>query len=182
MIEFAQMEPPYHEMSPMRVLLKIQKSDPPKLDRPSKWSREFNDFVRLCLVKDPNQRPRTEELLKVRKHAGHTCDLLLNSFVSPLAPLHTRRHRPEADPGAPGRVQGGDRGGGDHRPAGGHRGENTYIPQFSSIRCIHVSVLPTTLFTSSLTQHLGPNLLLLRCFYSIFMSPTNGQKTFLAAG
>ena len=24
LIEFAQMEPPYHEMSPMRVLLKIQ--------------------------------------------------------------------------------------------------------------------------------------------------------------
>ena len=65
LIEFAQMEPPYHEMSPMRVLLKIQKSDPPKLDRPSKWSKEFNDFVRLCLVKDPNQRPRAEELLKV---------------------------------------------------------------------------------------------------------------------
>ena len=41
LIEFAQMEPPYHEMSPMRVLLKIQKSDPPALDRPSK----FKDFL-----------------------------------------------------------------------------------------------------------------------------------------
>jgi STE20-like kinase len=30
LIELAQMEPPYHEMTPMRVLLKIQKSDPPK--------------------------------------------------------------------------------------------------------------------------------------------------------
>lgn len=30
LIEFAQTEPPNHEMSPMRVLLKIQKSDPPK--------------------------------------------------------------------------------------------------------------------------------------------------------
>lgn len=37
LIEFAQMEPPNHELSPMRVLLKIQKSDPPKLDQPSKW-------------------------------------------------------------------------------------------------------------------------------------------------
>ena len=66
LIEFTQMEPPYHEMSPMRVLLKIQKSDPPHLDRPSKWSKEFNDFVRLCLTKDPQQRPRAEELLKVK--------------------------------------------------------------------------------------------------------------------
>ena len=59
------MEPPYHEMSPMRVLLKIQKSDPPKLDRPSKWSKEFNEFLKISLTKDPNQRPRAEELLRV---------------------------------------------------------------------------------------------------------------------
>ena len=59
------MEPPYHEMSPMRVLLKIQKSDPPSLDRPSKWSKEFNDFVRICLTKDPHHRPCAEDLLKV---------------------------------------------------------------------------------------------------------------------
>lgn len=37
MIELAQMEPPNHEMSPMRVLIKIQKSDPPTLAQPSKW-------------------------------------------------------------------------------------------------------------------------------------------------
>jgi len=64
LIEFAQMEPPYHEMSPMRVLLRIQKSDPPHLDRPSKWSSEFNDFIRICLTKDPNQRPTAGQLLE----------------------------------------------------------------------------------------------------------------------
>lgn len=51
LIELAQMEPPNSEMSPMRVLLKIQKSDPPKLDQPSKWSKEFNDFLKNSLVK-----------------------------------------------------------------------------------------------------------------------------------
>ena len=65
MIEFAQMEPPFHEMTPMRVLLKIQKSDPPRLDHPNRWSREFNDFLKLCLVKDPHRRPTAEDLLKV---------------------------------------------------------------------------------------------------------------------
>lgn len=64
LIEFAQMEPPNHEMSPMRVLLKIQKSDPPSLDHPSRWSRDFNDFVAKCLIKDPNNRPCAEDLLK----------------------------------------------------------------------------------------------------------------------
>ena len=60
------MEPPYHEMSPMRVLLKIQKAEPPRLERPSKWSKEFNDFVGRCLTKDVNQRPTAADLLKVR--------------------------------------------------------------------------------------------------------------------
>lgn len=65
LIEFAQMEPPNHEMSPMRVLLKIQKSDPPKLDQPSKWSKDFNDFIAKALIKDPSQRPTADDLLKV---------------------------------------------------------------------------------------------------------------------
>lgn len=64
LIEFAQMEPPNNEMNPMRVLLKIQKSDPPTLAQPSKWSKDFRDFLSLCLTKDPNQRPTSEELLK----------------------------------------------------------------------------------------------------------------------
>lgn len=58
------MEPPNHEMSPMRVLLKIQKSDPPKLDQPGKWSKEFNDFIAKALIKDPTSRPTADDLLK----------------------------------------------------------------------------------------------------------------------
>ncbi|GFS96886.1 hypothetical protein NPIL_447771 [Nephila pilipes] len=64
LIEFAQMEPPNHELSPMRVLLKIQKSDPPTLDQPSKWSKEFSMFLGKCLVKDPQSRPGASELLR----------------------------------------------------------------------------------------------------------------------
>ncbi|XP_044740531.1 serine/threonine-protein kinase 10 isoform X3 [Chrysoperla carnea] len=64
LIEFAQMEPPNHEMSPMRVLLKIQKSDPPKLDHPQRWSKDFNSFIAKCLTKDPQQRPTADDLLK----------------------------------------------------------------------------------------------------------------------
>lgn len=68
LIELAQMEPPNHEMSPMRVLLKIQKSDPPKLEQPSKWSKNFNDFIAQALTKDPAQRPTADDLLKVILH------------------------------------------------------------------------------------------------------------------
>lgn len=37
LIELAQIEPPNHEMNPMRVLLKIAKADPPTLMQPSRW-------------------------------------------------------------------------------------------------------------------------------------------------
>ena len=63
LIEFAQREPPNHQMSPMRVLLKIQKGEPPKLDNPSLWSKHFNDFIAKCLTKDPIQRPSAYDLL-----------------------------------------------------------------------------------------------------------------------
>lgn len=48
----------------MRVLLRIQKSDPPTLQYPNKWSPAFNDFIKRCLIKDPNQRPTIDELLR----------------------------------------------------------------------------------------------------------------------
>lgn len=37
LIELAQIEPPHHELNPMRVLLKIAKSEPPTLEQPHKW-------------------------------------------------------------------------------------------------------------------------------------------------
>lgn len=64
LIELAETQPPNHGLTPMRVLLRIQKSDPPTLQNPNKWSPEFNDFIKRCLIKDPNQRPTVGELLK----------------------------------------------------------------------------------------------------------------------
>ncbi|KAH9520111.1 hypothetical protein Btru_060013 [Bulinus truncatus] len=64
MIEFAQIEPPNKEMHPMRVLIKIQKADPPNFDKPSKWSKDFRDFVSKCLVKNVDQRATALELLE----------------------------------------------------------------------------------------------------------------------
>ncbi|CAH1783560.1 unnamed protein product [Owenia fusiformis] len=64
LIEFAEMEPPNHEMHPMRVLIRIQKSDPPTLCAPSRWSKEFSNFIAACLVRDPEARPTPSALLK----------------------------------------------------------------------------------------------------------------------
>lgn len=65
LIEMAQIEPPHHELNPMRVLLKIAKSDPPTLLTPSKWSVEFRDFLKTALDKNPETRPSAAQLLEV---------------------------------------------------------------------------------------------------------------------
>uniref|UniRef100_A0ABM5FLR9 non-specific serine/threonine protein kinase n=1 Tax=Pogona vitticeps TaxID=103695 RepID=A0ABM5FLR9_9SAUR len=64
LIEMAQIEPPHHELNPMRVLLKIAKSDPPTLSNPSKWSLEFRDFLKTALDKNPETRPSAAQLLE----------------------------------------------------------------------------------------------------------------------
>ncbi|KAM8924776.1 STE20-like serine/threonine-protein kinase [Pelodytes ibericus] len=64
LIEMAQIEPPHHELNPMRVLLKIAKSEPPTLAKPSRWSPEFSDFLRKCLEKNLDARWTTSQLLQ----------------------------------------------------------------------------------------------------------------------
>nr|XP_046257142.1 STE20-like serine/threonine-protein kinase isoform X2 [Scatophagus argus] len=64
LIELAQIEPPNHEMNPMRVLLKIAKSEPPTLMHPSRWSPEFKDFLRKALDKNVDNRWSSVQLLQ----------------------------------------------------------------------------------------------------------------------
>uniref|UniRef100_A0A8C9W661 non-specific serine/threonine protein kinase n=1 Tax=Scleropages formosus TaxID=113540 RepID=A0A8C9W661_SCLFO len=64
LIELAQIEPPHHELNPMRVLLKIAKSEPPTLEQPGKWSQEFKDFLKKALDKNPETRPSAAQLLE----------------------------------------------------------------------------------------------------------------------
>ncbi|XP_048803140.1 STE20-like serine/threonine-protein kinase isoform X1 [Lagopus muta] len=64
LIEMAQIEPPHHELNPMRVLLKIAKSDPPTLAQPSKWSSDFKDFLKKCLEKNVDSRWSATQLLQ----------------------------------------------------------------------------------------------------------------------
>ncbi|XP_026560503.1 STE20-like serine/threonine-protein kinase isoform X3 [Pseudonaja textilis] len=64
LIEMAEIEPPHHELNPMRVLLKIAKSEPPSLAQPSKWSADFKDFLKKCLEKNVDARWNITELLQ----------------------------------------------------------------------------------------------------------------------
>ncbi|KAM6186732.1 STE20-like serine/threonine-protein kinase [Rhynchocyon petersi] len=64
LIEMAEIEPPHHELNPMRVLLKIAKSEPPTLAQPSRWSSDFKDFLKKCLEKNVDARWNTTQLLQ----------------------------------------------------------------------------------------------------------------------
>ncbi|XP_075300635.1 uncharacterized protein LOC104338081 isoform X2 [Opisthocomus hoazin] len=64
LIEMAEMEPPYHELNPLRVLLKIAKSQPPTLRHTKRWSEDFKDFLRKSLEKSPEARWSASQLLQ----------------------------------------------------------------------------------------------------------------------
>jgi serine/threonine protein kinase len=61
-IEMAQGEPPNSDIHPMRAIFMIPSKPPPTLDDPSKWSDGFVDFIKVCLTKNPAERPDSTEL------------------------------------------------------------------------------------------------------------------------
>ncbi|XP_042179870.1 mitogen-activated protein kinase kinase kinase kinase 4 isoform X2 [Oncorhynchus tshawytscha] len=62
-IEMAEGAPPLCDMHPMRALFLIPRNPPPRL-KSKKWSKKFCSFIEGSLVKNYNQRPPTEQLLK----------------------------------------------------------------------------------------------------------------------
>ncbi|KAJ2448541.1 hypothetical protein EV183_005385 [Coemansia sp. RSA 2336] len=78
-IELARGQPPHAELHPMKVLFVIPKNEPPELG--PEFSKTFQEFVGLCLKKDPKQRPTAEQLLKHKfirsaKRTEHLTDLI----------------------------------------------------------------------------------------------------------
>jgi len=94
LIEMAQMNPPHHQISPFRVIIKIQKSAPPTLDQPKKWSIYFNDFIAKCLIKNPNERYPASDLLTVAFNSFNSLPFVKENAVDcgPLMELLSELH------------------------------------------------------------------------------------------
>jgi serine/threonine protein kinase len=59
-------------MHPLRAMMMIPHlKEMPKLQNPSEYSPEFNDFISKCLVKIPSQRATAQELLQVRNFISY---------------------------------------------------------------------------------------------------------------
>ncbi|XP_038658318.1 serine/threonine-protein kinase 3/4 [Scyliorhinus canicula] len=65
-IEMAEGKPPYADIHPMRAIFMIPTNPPPTFRKPELWTDEFTDFVKQCLVKNPEQRAAATQLLQVR--------------------------------------------------------------------------------------------------------------------
>ena len=50
-------------MHPMRALVSIPRNPPPCLRQPEEWSKEFNDFIHQCLIKNFETRPTVSQML-----------------------------------------------------------------------------------------------------------------------
>ncbi|XP_043924262.1 serine/threonine-protein kinase TAO3 isoform X3 [Protopterus annectens] len=62
-IELAERKPPLFNMNAMSALYHIAQNDSPTLQS-NEWSDEFRSFVECCLMKIPQNRPLSSELLK----------------------------------------------------------------------------------------------------------------------
>lgn len=63
-LEMAEGEPPYLRENPMKALYLIASGPPPRLTNRTKWSEDYRGFVEACLVKEPDRRATTDELLQ----------------------------------------------------------------------------------------------------------------------
>lgn len=63
-IELADGRPPYSDIHPMRAMFMIPTKEPATVRYPAMFSDQFNSFVGRCLVKDPELRETSSDLLQ----------------------------------------------------------------------------------------------------------------------
>ncbi len=104
-IELGDGEPPlvgFVNVHPMRSFLQILRNPPPTLTRMGQWSKEFNDFLSECLIKDYVQRPYSVELAQhpFLSQVSNCSDIIRRQLVTEIELMKTysgriKRREPE---------------------------------------------------------------------------------------
>jgi len=77
-------------MSAMKIIMSVINSDPPTLSG-AHFSKEFKDFVSLCLKKDPSKRATADKLLKHKFiHKAEDSSYLVREFLAGIDDLKDR--------------------------------------------------------------------------------------------
>ena len=71
-IEMAENKNPFTGMASVKIMNQVLNKPSPCLTS-SGWSSDLVDFVKKCLVKDVNERPRVNDLLEVGVVVANEC-------------------------------------------------------------------------------------------------------------
>ncbi|XP_061110506.1 serine/threonine-protein kinase 3-like isoform X2 [Conger conger] len=92
-IEMAEGKPPYADIHPMRAIFMIPTNPPPTFRKLEQWTDEFTDFVKKCLVKNPEQRPTATQLLQHSFIKQAKPESILRDLITEAMEMKTKRHR-----------------------------------------------------------------------------------------
>ena len=62
--ELAEGVPPFPKKGQQKTIYHILSRPAPELKDKKKWSEEFQSFISNCMIKDPEERPTSKQLLK----------------------------------------------------------------------------------------------------------------------
>eukprot|EP01132_Coremiostelium_polycephalum_P003190 gene3190-3994_t len=98
-IEMAESKPPHFNLYPLKVLFIIPFRNSPTLEKPENWSKEFNDFITLCLNKEADKRPTAKDLLNhpfIQKGKENSAEII-SEMVDECIPLMQEYRRKKAE-------------------------------------------------------------------------------------
>ncbi|GCB72473.1 serine/threonine-protein kinase 3/4 [Scyliorhinus torazame] len=90
-IEMAEGKPPYADIHPMRAIFMIPTNPPPTFRKPELWTDEFTDFVKQCLVKNPEQRAAATQLLQHPFIKSAKPVSILRDLISDMMEIKSKR-------------------------------------------------------------------------------------------
>ncbi|XP_063307283.1 serine/threonine-protein kinase 3 [Pelobates fuscus] len=91
-IEMAEGKPPYADIHPMRAIFMIPTNPPPTFRKPELWTDEFTDFVKKCLVKNPEQRATATQLLQHTFIKNAKPVSILRDLITEAMDIKAKRH------------------------------------------------------------------------------------------